>query len=608
MSMNFLDYYRENLNHIRALAAEFASEFPKIAARLELSPLNCQDPYVERLIEGTAFLAARVEKRIDDGFPRMLETLLSSVSPQVLYPVPSAGIAELVPDYGCDGIKSGIPVSVDDRFEARVSPSEQVCVFRPFWETAVFPLSLSGAEYLTRNIDSVCPASKNDAAALKLDFRAEGGAFISDCLPDHLDIFLNMSESDASEIQRQLLVDLNKIYVLGGDGKTEEACGVNVSVPALDGGDTVFGRGGRLRGLGILQEFMAHPRIFKFVRINGLRNIFKKCRGMDAGLVFTFGRRVSEFVLAVNPGSLRLWCVPVINVFRKRSSRERIDGSFEYHVVPERSAPRDYEVYSVEKADFFDEDNNFLFSARPFYSADKDYGSADKSDYFSLHRRERLVGKNSAVRGVYPGSEAYISVSGKNWHKRRDEVAQFSADLLCTNGGLPLLLRSDSPLEAPDIRVLRGARFIGSPDKPAGPLVSDGSASSWEKIAHIMLNLSSVLWQPGGVPAHILKRLVTHYSALPEDETERLADGIISVETEPEIFRFLYKSCSVYYENGWRVKITLSEQKYEGVGFFIFACVLRALLESFSSVNSCVETVLYTEEKGFITKWTTSEN
>ncbi len=60
--MDFLDYYRENLGYLRTLGAEFAAEFPKIAARLDLSAFECQDPYVERLLEGTAFLAARVEK------------------------------------------------------------------------------------------------------------------------------------------------------------------------------------------------------------------------------------------------------------------------------------------------------------------------------------------------------------------------------------------------------------------------------------------------------------------------------------------------------------------------------------------------------------------
>lgn len=78
MSKDFLDYYSDNLSFIRKLGAEFAREYPKIASRLDLSSLECQDPFIERLLEGTAFLSARVEKKLDDGSYRFLENLLSS--------------------------------------------------------------------------------------------------------------------------------------------------------------------------------------------------------------------------------------------------------------------------------------------------------------------------------------------------------------------------------------------------------------------------------------------------------------------------------------------------------------------------------------------------
>jgi len=44
---------------------------------------------VERLLEGAAFLAARVEKKFDDGAPRLLESFLASAAPQVLSPLAS---------------------------------------------------------------------------------------------------------------------------------------------------------------------------------------------------------------------------------------------------------------------------------------------------------------------------------------------------------------------------------------------------------------------------------------------------------------------------------------------------------------------------------------
>ena len=60
MDPRLLRYYNEELRHLREMGAEFAKSFPKIAARLGIEGLEVTDPYVERLLEGVAFLAARV--------------------------------------------------------------------------------------------------------------------------------------------------------------------------------------------------------------------------------------------------------------------------------------------------------------------------------------------------------------------------------------------------------------------------------------------------------------------------------------------------------------------------------------------------------------------
>jgi len=70
MDPRLLSYYERELQHIREMGAEFAQEFPKIAGRLGLEGFECADPYVERLLEGFAFLAARVQLKLDAEFPQ----------------------------------------------------------------------------------------------------------------------------------------------------------------------------------------------------------------------------------------------------------------------------------------------------------------------------------------------------------------------------------------------------------------------------------------------------------------------------------------------------------------------------------------------------------
>jgi type VI protein secretion system component VasA len=105
--MELLDYYRDNLSYLRNLAAEFAVEFPKIAGRLGLGDFDCEDPYIERLLEGTAFLSARVVKKLDEGYRNLLESVLNSVAPSVLYPIPAGAVLELIPNYSNEDVRSG---------------------------------------------------------------------------------------------------------------------------------------------------------------------------------------------------------------------------------------------------------------------------------------------------------------------------------------------------------------------------------------------------------------------------------------------------------------------------------------------------------------------
>jgi type VI secretion system protein ImpG len=56
MDPRLLRLYSDELSHLREVGAEFAREFPKIAARLGVEGMEVTDPYVERLLEGFAFL------------------------------------------------------------------------------------------------------------------------------------------------------------------------------------------------------------------------------------------------------------------------------------------------------------------------------------------------------------------------------------------------------------------------------------------------------------------------------------------------------------------------------------------------------------------------
>ena len=95
MSETLLPYYNRELSAVRSLAAEFARAYPKVAGRLRLTEEAVDDPHVARLLEGVAFLAARVHHRLDDEFPELTDALLGVLYPHFLAPVPSATIVQM---------------------------------------------------------------------------------------------------------------------------------------------------------------------------------------------------------------------------------------------------------------------------------------------------------------------------------------------------------------------------------------------------------------------------------------------------------------------------------------------------------------------------------
>src|SRR5512147_3002064 len=97
MDPRLLRYYNQELRYLREMGGQFAREFPKIAARLGMEGLEVADPYVERLIEGCAFLAARVQLKQDAEFPNLGQRLLDMVSPNLGAPMPSMLVAQLQP-------------------------------------------------------------------------------------------------------------------------------------------------------------------------------------------------------------------------------------------------------------------------------------------------------------------------------------------------------------------------------------------------------------------------------------------------------------------------------------------------------------------------------
>ena len=131
MDPRLLRHYNQELAHLREMGAEFAQQFPKIAARLGIDGIEVSDPYVERLFEGFAFLAGRVQLKLEAEFPRFTQRLLDIVYPQFLAPTPSMLIAQFKPDLNDPGLAGGVTLPRGSRMHSLLGKGDETaCEFR----------------------------------------------------------------------------------------------------------------------------------------------------------------------------------------------------------------------------------------------------------------------------------------------------------------------------------------------------------------------------------------------------------------------------------------------------------------------------------------------
>src|ERR1700687_4197980 len=107
MNREFLDLYNRELQLLNEQAREFADENPGIAERLGGILEDRVDPMIGGLLEGAAFLAARVQLKIKHEFPEFTSNLLEQLVPNSLAPTPSMMLAKVMPAFADPALRDG---------------------------------------------------------------------------------------------------------------------------------------------------------------------------------------------------------------------------------------------------------------------------------------------------------------------------------------------------------------------------------------------------------------------------------------------------------------------------------------------------------------------
>ena len=615
MDPRLLQYYNVELQHLREMGAEFARQFPKVAARLGMSDLEVADPYVERLLEGVGFMAARVQLKLDAEFPRFTQALLEIVHPHYLAPTPSMIVAQFRPDPDDKDLATGTRIVPRQSLMQGLVAGDEVtaCEFRTAHAVPLWPIDVAAASYFTFAPDlplNALPVGQRIRGGLRIRLRTTGGLTFSQVPLDRLCVYASGRDDVANSLHELCLAAPLGILVRPASGPPwhEFLPATRVKHVGFSEDEALLPVTRRaFQGYRLLQEYFAFPERYRFFELSGLRSAVTRAATEEIEIIVLFSRGDPALEGLVDRSNIALFCTPAINLFSKRADRVNVDdGFFEYHVVPDRTRPMDFEIYEVTGIVGHGAGSAGERTFLPFYSAYSADAKHEDSAYFTARREPRLPSagqKRRGTRSSYIGSEVFVSLVDAQQAPFDADLRQLSVQTLCTNRDLVLhmpigVAKTDLTLDvaAPvaSIRVLNG------PSRPFAPL-ADG-ASAWRAINHLALHYLSLVDSPGTEGAAALRDLLSLYAVAADAGVRKQIDGIRSV-TVDRIVRRLREPGPITFGRGLRVDVAVDELMFEGSSAFLLGAVLSQYFARHVSMNAFTETVLRSERRGEINRW-----
>lgn len=613
MDPRLLKFYNRELQHVREMGAEFARAYPKIAARLSLEGFECADPYVERLLEGFGFLTARVQLKLDAEFPRFTQHLLEMVYPDYLAPTPSMAVVRLDPDLAEGSLAEGVTVPRETNMRTPLGRHEQTaCEFRTAHDVTLWPLSIAEAEYFTHARD----LRESDVSGLP-DFKAGIRIRLRSEVPfeqlalERLTFYVRGSDELPMRIYEQVFA--NGLVVLARPGDPAETWRERIPREKIRPvgfapGEALLRYGGRsFDGYRMLHEYFAFPKRYLFFELDGLGPAVRRGKSKHLDLLLLLDRRESALEGSIDAASFELFCTPAINLFPKRADRIHLkEGRTEYHVVPDRNRPMDYEVYSVHDVTGHgtaaEDEQPFL----PFYAATETRTADRNHAYFAIRREPRVLSEKQrrlGARSSYVGSEVFLSLVDAAQAPYASELKQLSLRTWCTNRDLPLHLALGQG--ATDFTLSTGApvqsiRCLDGPTKPR-PSWPEGD-TTWRLISHLSLNYLSLVDTDERGGAGALRELLGLYANVADAAIEKQIEGVRSVASRPVVRRLPVEG-PMAFGRGLGIDLTFDENAFEGTGIFLLGAVLERFFARYVSINSFTETTLHAAERGEVMRW-----
>ena len=646
MNREFLDLYNRELQLLHEQAREFAEEYPGIAERLGGLITDRMDPMVAGLLEGAAFLAARVQLKLKHEFPEFTTNLLEQLVPNYLAPTPSALLAKVVPTFADPELREGRSIRRGSYLDAvyRERDRQVSCRYRLSAGITMWPFDLTGAEYfMTPGALQALGLSvgRDVLAGLKLSLTHRMAARREDEIPDaqgvkqpqtwfagcrttELPIYLVGPEADAVALYEQIFADCVGVFF-----RFLDEFGDPVIVPAppdclvqvgFEDEDALLPNDNRMfRGFEFLREYFMFPRKFLAFKITRLAEVMPRLTAKSVDVLFAFDEVNTRLAAAVHTPMFALYAAPALNHFEMTTDRIAIKfNQHEYHVVPDRSRYLDYEPHRILDVYAHYSGAQDRVPIAPLYSASLDRAAYDGGLSYTvrrLPRRRTGEEKKYGASSDYTGTDLFISLCEPTGVEDGAGIAELSVRAMCSNRHLTEHLPVGE--SGADFRLIDDVALdvicIAGPTPPREPVVSLLRSRSevaytgtvtWRLVNMLSLNHLGLVERGAGRNGQSLKEILSMFADLADSATERKIRGIRSVDSRPVVRRVRQRTGGGA-ARGVEITVTLDDKAFEGSGAFLLGAMLDRFFAEYAALNHFTQTVIRTVERGEIMRWPT---
>jgi len=603
MDQAFLEYYEEELTHIRGLAREFAALHPNVAQNLQIETAPCPDPYVERLLEGVAFLAARTRLKVDAEASRYVRNILDALYPDLAGPAPAMTMARLAPGPQVERMLGGHEVKAGTRLVTALREGMQTrCTYTTAQPVRLYPLQVALAEYL-QDPGALAQAGMPDAvlrdaaAGLRLVIGRTGPGALGELSVDRLDLFLG-GESRGGPL-------FDAIHGLGlaplarPEGGTQPFARLpGAEMVGVDDGESLLPRvRTSFEGYRLLREYFLMPERFHYARLPGLRQVAKEAGERRLEIVIPL-RAARQELSAVGASDFALFVTPIRNLFEHECNLVEVSRRRSSHLVhADRARPRDFEVFRLLRVEDADSDGPQA-RLRPLFSME-DSGA---SPYvYAVERRPRRPGEDEVRRGQtrtsYTGDDVLVSLARPPGSTlAADPVRRLDIRALVTNRDLPILddtptlaMETGDPVKAIELmRPVRRPRPSLRATLPTGTGAEAGMDDiTWRLVAQLSLNHLSLAADEK--EAEPLRALIRLYADRGDPTLARHGRSITRVRSRRTMER-LAKPGPLCFGQGTEITLEVDETLLTGSSALLLSALLARLFSRHAGINSFVLT------------------